>query len=79
MGVHLVAFAVAKGGGGTGSGAEGAVKSGSILGGIGHNGHILEACRIQRAADGSHAAVHHVGGCHHVGACLGMGKSGFAQ
>lgn len=47
--------------------AEGAVERGRVLGGVAHDGHVAVALAVQRAADGAHAAVHHV--CGGVGVC----------
>lgn len=39
---------------------EGAVEGRGVLCSVGHDRHVGEALGIQGAADGTHAAVHHV-------------------
>ena len=79
MGIHLVAPAVAKGGGGAGGVPEGAVEGGGVLGGIGHNGGVFVAVFIQDFPNGGNPAIHHIRGGHHIRSCLDVGQGGFAQ
>ena len=41
--------------------------------------HVDEAVLLQRRADGTDAAVHHVGRCHHVGPGGGMESACFTR
>ena len=77
--VHLVAAAVAEGWSGVGGLAEGSVEAAGELGGVAHDGRVLEAVGVERSAQGLDAAIHHVRGGDDVNAGLGLGDGGFGQ
>ena len=71
--IHLVAPAVAFLRTRVGGVAERAVEGGGELGRVAHDrGRLGEALVVERAADGPHAAVHHVAGRDQVGAGPGV-------
>src|SRR5260370_42622417 len=72
--MHLVGGAVAKLWRGLRGFTEGAVKAGTIFGGVGKNGNVFEFMFIEFSADGGDASVHHVGRSDDVGAGAGMGQ-----
>src|SRR5260370_3397073 len=71
-GIHLVAAAIAELGRGLRGFAEGAVKAGAVLGGVGKNGDVFKFMLVEFFADGGDAAVHHVGGRNDIGAGASM-------
>ena len=78
-GILLVALAVAAAGDGdVDRVAERAVERRGVLGGVGHDRHLLEAVVVEGLADGHHGAVHHPGGGDDVGARRGLGQCDLA-
>lgn len=61
-GVHLVRFLVPLLRRAFQRAAERPVQGAGVLGGIGHDGDVVQGLGIQGGADGGHAAVHHVAG-----------------
>ena len=61
-GIHLVGLLVPFLRSALQGAAERPVKGAGILGGVGHDGNVVQGLGIQRGADGGHAAVHHVAG-----------------
>ncbi len=77
--VHLVAAPVAELRRAVRGLAERSVERGGVLGGVGHDGRVLEALVVQLAPDGRDAPVHHVRRGDDVGAGLGVGGGGAGE
>ena len=65
-GIHLIRFPVTEFWGRFRRIPEGAIKVGSVLGTVGHDGNIGKSFIIQRIPNGSNPSIHHVRGGHHV-------------
>ena len=65
-GIHLIGAPIAKGGSGFGRFAERPVERGGVLGGVGDDGRVSPAVRIEQRADRGHAPVHHVARRHGI-------------
>ncbi len=78
-GIHLIAAPVAERRCRFRRLAEWPVEGRGGLGRVGHDGHVVEAVGVQRAADRADPSVHHVARADGVGTCLGMADRGLRE